>query len=104
MDSKRVTSKEYFENLKNLYAVQLKNRKYDLVITVDRFAYDFVLDNYTTLFNNIPVLTVGIENFNINNATNVGLKKISALLEKRDLKGNIELIEKMFPKLERMTL
>ncbi len=38
MDSKRVTSKEYYDNLANLYSVQLKNRKYDLIIAVDRFA------------------------------------------------------------------
>ena len=51
MDSKRVTSKEYYNNLENLYSVQLKNRKYDLVIAIDRFAYDFVLEISARFFN-----------------------------------------------------
>jgi PAS domain S-box-containing protein len=100
MDSKRITSKEYFTNLTNLYSVQLKNRKYDLVITVDRFAYDFILDNYDNFFKDTPVLTVGIENFSKQNALNHGLKNVSALLEKRDLLGNISLIEKAIPTLK----
>ena len=53
MDSKRVTSKEYYENLQKLYSVQLKNRKYDLVIAIDRFAYDFVVKNYNEFFDMI---------------------------------------------------
>ncbi len=73
MDSKRITSKDYFDNLRDLYSVQLKNRTNDLIITVDRFAYDFVLNNYNTIFKNIPVLTVGIENFSKENA----LKKMA---------------------------
>lgn len=102
MDSKRITSKEYYENLSKLYSVQLKDRNYDLIIAVDRFAYDFTLHNYKSFFNNTPVLTVGIENFSKNNALNYGLKKVSALLEKRDLESNIRLIEKAFPLLENL--
>lgn len=82
MDSKRIITKEYFDNLKNLYKVQLNNRKYDLVVAVDRFAYDFVLENYLTFFNDIPVLSVGIENFSEEKAKKYALKKISVLLEK----------------------
>ncbi|NQY53500.1 MAG: sensor histidine kinase, partial [Campylobacteraceae bacterium] len=38
MDAKRINSKEYFESLKKLYTVQLKNQEYDLIITIDDFA------------------------------------------------------------------
>ncbi len=96
MDSKRITSKEYFSNLRKLYAVQLKNRKYDLIIAIDRFAYDFVLNNYEKLFNNTHVLALGIENYSSLKSKKYNLEKVSVLLEKRDLKSNIELIEKSF--------
>jgi len=102
MDSKRIITKEYFDNLKNLYKVQLNNRKYDLVVAVDRFAYDFVLENYLTFFNDIPVLSVGIENFSEEKAKKYALKKISVLLEKRDLSSNIKLIEKSLPTLKKV--
>lgn len=105
MDSKRITSKEYLENLKKLYSVQLKNRKYDLVITVDRSAYDFVLENYNEFFTNEKILTVGIENYDINNTKKYNLEdKVSALIEKRDLKANVRLIEQFIPTIKKLYL
>ncbi|MGB5919566.1 ABC transporter substrate binding protein [Arcobacter sp.] len=103
MDSKRIYSKEYYDNLKNLYKVQLKNRKYDLVIAVDRFAYDFILDNYSQFFKDEPILAVGIESYSKEKAKKYGVeKKVSALLEKRDLKANLEAIGKIMPSLKKL--
>jgi len=103
MDSKRVTSKEYYESLEKLYMVQLKNRKYDLIITVDRFAYDFVLETYNEFFTDEPILTVGIENFSKIKAKRSGVEnKVSALLEKRDLKGNLKAIRKLLPSIKKL--
>lgn len=103
MDSKRVTSKEYLNSLENLYKVQLKNRKYDLIIAVDRFAYDFVLNIYKEFFTNEPVLAVGIENFSYENAKKYGLEnKVSALLERRDLQGNVDIIRTIFPSMSKL--
>ena len=53
MDDKRINSKEYFESIKKLYTVQLKNQEYDLIITIDDFAYKFILDNYKRSFNTV---------------------------------------------------
>ncbi len=103
MDSKRVTSREYYDNLENLYSVQLKNRKYDLVIAVDRFAYDFVLEVSDRFFKSIPILAVGIENFSKENAKKYGVEnRVSALLERRDLKGNVKAIEKLLPTIKKL--
>ncbi len=103
MDSKRITSKEYSESLKDLYKVQLKSRKYDLVITIDRFAYDFIVDSYRELFSKTKILTVGIENFLQEKLIKKGLeKKVWALLEKRDLKANIKLVESIIPSIKNL--
>ena len=103
MDSKRVTSSEYYENLQKLYNIQLKSRKYDLIIAIDRFAYDFVLDIYKDFFTNEPVLAVGIENFHKSKAKKYGVEdRVSALLEKRDLKSNVNSIEKLIPSLKKL--
>ncbi|MGB1226595.1 MAG: ATP-binding protein [Poseidonibacter sp.] len=103
MDSKRVSSFEYFQNLKELYKVQLKNRKYDLVLAVDRFAYDFVLENYNELFKDELILSVGIENFDKERLKKYNLEnKVSALLEKRDLKANVKLIETIIPSIKKL--
>lgn len=103
MDSKRVTSKEYYLNLEKLYKIQLEKRKYDLVIAIDRFAYDFILDIYDDFFQNTPLLAVGIENFSNEKAKRYKIEnKISALLEKRDLKRNVRLIEKLMPTIKKL--
>lgn len=103
MDSKRVTSKEYYESLEKLYKVQLKDREYDLIVAVDRFAYDFVLDIYKKFFDGKPVFAVGIENFYYEKAEKYGLKnRVSALLERRDLKGNLDVIKRLMPGLEKL--
>jgi hypothetical protein len=49
MDSKRISSPTYNQKLKDLYKLQLLNRKYDLVVAVDKFAYEFILENYNEL-------------------------------------------------------
>lgn len=103
MDSKRISTLEYFQNLKELYKVQLKNRKYDLVLAVDRFAYDFVLENYNELFKDELILSVGIENFDKERLKKYNLEnKVSALLEKRDLKANVKLIETVIPSIKKL--
>ncbi|XOB62623.1 ABC transporter substrate binding protein [Campylobacterota bacterium DY0563] len=103
MDSKRVTSEEYLNSLEKLYKVQLKNRKYDLIIAVDRFAYDFVLDIYNDFFDDEPILAVGIENFSQEKAKNYGVDdKVSALLERRDLQGNVDIIRTIFPSMNKL--
>jgi signal transduction histidine kinase/ABC-type uncharacterized transport system substrate-binding protein len=103
MDSKRVTSREYFQNLEKLYSVQLKDREYDLIIAIDRFAYDFVLDVHEKFFKEKPVLAVGIENFYEAKAIKYGVKDmVSALLEKRDLKSNVKVIKRLMPTLKKL--
>ena len=103
MDSKRVSSPLYYEKLKDLYKVQLENRKYDLVLTIDRFAYDFVVENYNDLFVNEKILTVGIETFNKKKLNKYNLEnKVSVLLEQRDLKSNIKLIETVIPSIKKL--
>ncbi|GGD31427.1 sensor histidine kinase [Malaciobacter pacificus] len=103
MDAKRVTSKEYFDSLEKLYSVQLKNRKYDLVIAVDRFAYDFVLDTHNKFFIDSQILAVGIENFSYDKAKKYGVEnKVSALIERRDLKGNVDVIRAIFPSMKKL--
>ena len=103
MDSKRIYSKEYYENLKNLYKIQLKNRKYDLIIAVDRFAYDFLLEIYNDFFTDEPILTIGIENYSQDKAKKHGVEnKISVLLERRDLQANVEVIENLMPTIKKL--
>jgi PAS domain S-box-containing protein len=103
MDSKRVTSKEYYKSLKNLYKIQLQKQKYDLIIAVDRFAYDLILESYAEFFTDEQILAVGIENFSKERVVDYGLEdKVSVILEKRDLEKNAQIIKTIYPSLKKL--
>jgi PAS domain S-box-containing protein len=103
MDSKWVTSQEYYESLSQLYEVQYQNRKYDLIIAVDRFAYDFVLRIYHRFFTKEPILAVGLENYSQLNAQKYNVEdRVSVLLEHRDLMANVKLAEQMIPDIKKL--
>ena len=103
MDSKRINSAEYYDTLKNLYQLQLKNRKYDLVLLVDKFAYEFALTNYDDLFTNERLVFSGIEQFNPSLVKHFGLEgKISGILERRAIDDIFLTIDKMMPTLKKL--
>ncbi|MDD2887582.1 MAG: ABC transporter substrate binding protein [Aliarcobacter sp.] len=103
MDSKRIASPEYYEKLKDLYKLQLEKRKYDLVLLVDKFAYEFALKNYKDLFTNERLVFSGIEQYDASLVEKYGLTgKISGILEKRAISDTIDIINRMMPKLKKL--
>jgi len=101
MDAKRITSAKYYKEIGDLYKLQLKDRKYDLVIAIDRFAYNFSLQYYSKLFTDEKLFFVGIEKFSQKKLELYGLeKKTSGLLEKRAINDIVKLIYKMMPKIK----
>lgn len=105
MDSKRINSKEYYAKLRELYRLQLKNRKYDLVIAIDTFAYDFVVKYYNELFTNEPILFSGPERFDRQKIIDLGLQdRVYGLLERRAIEENLALIASSMPQLKKLTI
>ena len=39
MDSKKIDDKDYFDSLMNLYEKKFSNRKYDVIISADNYAF-----------------------------------------------------------------
>ena len=94
MDSKKIHSIEYFDILMSLYEKKFSNRKYEVIITADNYAYEFVLKNHKKLFDKSSVVFTGIENFD-KNIIPLDLKKyVTGVVEYKDIKKNIELIKK----------
>ena len=103
MDSKRINSEVYFDKLRELYKLQLKNHKYDLILCVDKFAYDFVLKYYDELFTNEPILFTGIEQFSLEEVQKQHLEnRVYGILEKRSIGETIPIISKMIPSLKKL--
>ncbi|MBN2964979.1 sensor histidine kinase [Sulfurospirillum sp. T05] len=105
MDSKRISSEEYFATLRELYKLQLKNQRYDLIVAIDTFAYNFLLKYYHEIFTDEPLLFTGPEQFSLEAVQKVGLEdRVVGLLEKRAIEESIPLISKMMPSLKKLTI
>ena len=101
MDSKRISSTQYNNQIITFYKTQLENQKYDLILAIDKFAYQFSIKNYNKLFNNTPLLFVGLEKFDKKDPLLQGLEeKVYGILEERKVSYIIKMIDRLMPKLK----
>lgn len=90
LDRKRNLNQDYFEGLEKLYEIKLKGASFDLVITSDNDAMDFVLRNRQKYFGETPVVFCGINNYKPSMIE--GEQRISGITEDPDFKATIDLI------------
>lgn len=64
MDTKRYYGQDYFKELYNLYNFKYGNKKFDVIIAVDKPAVDFLLKYSENLFPNVPIVFSGINTLN----------------------------------------
>jgi len=103
MDAKQIYSRDYIKKLSDLYSLQLKNRKYDLIITIDRFAYKFAVKNYSKIFLGSKILFTGVEQFSKELAKIYGLEeKIYGIIQQLPINDNINLIIKTIPNIKKL--
>lgn len=103
MDSLNISSPTYFEKQTELYRVRFNQNHYDLIIVLDSFAYDFILDNYAYLKENQAIFFVGIEKFSQKKVNTLDVQKnISGIIEKRDISETVKIIPKLFPKIKKL--
>lgn len=103
MNSKHVDTREYKRKLNDLYSLQLKNETYDLIITIDRFAYKFAVKNYKNLFTKEQILFIGIEQYSKELAKIYQLtNKINGIIQKLAIKDNINIIKEVMPKVKKL--
>ena len=93
MDTKRNYSKEYFEVLSLLYAKKYADKKYDLIITVDNYAFNFALSNNKKLFHNTPIIFCGLENYDKIQISDNMKNSVTGVIEYKEIKKNIQLIK-----------
>jgi PAS domain S-box-containing protein len=96
MDTKRFFSKEYLKNLKNSYQLKYKNIKFDLILSSDNNAYDFLRKNRDELFGDVPVSFCGVNFFKSSDLN--GLTNFTGAEEIFDAKSTIETALKLYPK------
>jgi signal transduction histidine kinase/ABC-type uncharacterized transport system substrate-binding protein len=94
MDSKKIDTNEYFEDLLSLYRKKFSNRKYAVVMTADNYAFEFALAHHEDIFNNSPIVFCGVENFNDIIIPSNLKKYVTGVVEYKEIEKNINLINK----------
>jgi len=103
MNSKHIFTREYTRKLNDVYSLQLKNKSYDLIITIDRFAYKFAVKNYKNLFSKEQILFIGIEQYSKELAKVYQLsEKINGIIQKLAIQDNISIIKQVMPNVKKL--
>ena len=105
MDTKKVATTLYFDRLFELYEEQFRGRGFDLVIAADNNALEFVIRYHEHLFKNLPVVFLGINNFDEAMIYENNMRSFTTgVVEEVDIKKNIDLILKIHPALEKLVI
>ena len=91
MDTKRYFSREYLNILARFYQEKYKNKTFDLIISTDNNAYNFLLEYKEKIFGDVPVLFCGL-----NSIIDVP-KGYSGVFENTNYCSTIHLIENNHP-------
>jgi len=96
MDTKRIFTKKYLDDLKILYALKYKNIHFDLILASDNNAFDFLRKNRNKLFGDVPVVFCGVNFFKDKDIK--GLDKFTGVAEEFDVKDTLKVALKLKPK------
>ena len=105
MDTKRISDKNHYRNLYELYKHKFSQRDYDLILTSDDNAFSFVLKYHDKLFPNKPVVFCGLNALDKSFETELSkLGWITGSVEMYDIKGNIDLILGIHPDVKQIVV
>lgn len=96
MDTKRIFTKKYLDDLKKLYALKYKKIHFDLILASDNNAFDFLRKNRNKLFGDVPVIFCGVNFFKDKDIA--GLDKFTGVAEEFDVKDTLKAALKLKPK------
>jgi len=95
MDTKRVSKPYYFEKLRDLYRLKYNNMKFELILSSDDNAFNFLLNYRDEIFPEVPVVFCGVNYFKDSDIQ--GHKLFTGVNEEIDFKSTIDLLLKLHP-------
>jgi diguanylate cyclase (GGDEF)-like protein/PAS domain S-box-containing protein len=100
LDANRLQSTSFARQLRLLYQSKYEKIKFDAVITSDRKALEFLLDNRKEIADGVPVVFSTVGNFGARLAD--GQPKLTGVSESGDFASTLDLAFKLHPRLEHM--
>lgn len=95
MDTKRIYNKKHLEQLKQTYKNKYSEVQFDLILSSDNNAFDFLKENRDELFGNIPVVFAGVNFFKDSDLD--GYANYTGITEEFDAIGTLETALKLKP-------
>jgi signal transduction histidine kinase len=95
MDTKRISGPEYFRLLYELYRYKFRQTGFDVIITTDNDAFDFMVQYRDRLFPGTPVVFCGVNNFDPSQLR--GVKNFTGVNEKPNITATLDLALRLHP-------
>jgi len=95
MDTKRIYDDQHIQNLRELYRHKYRNRRFDVIISSDDYAFRFLLAHHRELFSGTPIVFCGVNNFK--DSMLLGHDLITGIMESFDIKGSLEVALQLHP-------
>ncbi len=95
MDTKFYSPDIVYPLLEQLYIAKYKSMNFDVIITTDDNALDFLLDRRDQLFPRVPIVFCGLNNYSDSRIK--GVSRITGVAEAFDLGGTLEQALKLHP-------
>ena len=95
MDTQRVTEVEYLENLKTLYFYKFKDSCFDVILSSDDAAFNFLLQHGQELFPGIPLVFCGVNYFDPFQVDSK--RQVTGVVEGYDIKNTIMTALRLHP-------
>jgi PAS domain S-box-containing protein len=102
MDTKRIFSPDYIDQLVKLYSVKFKHRTFDAIISSDDQAFEFLLHHHGRLFPNTPVIFCGVNHFHDDMLQ--GKPQFTGVLESFDTLDTINTALNLHPRAKRLVV
>lgn len=100
MDIKKHNEAEYKQSLYEFLNTKYKYDQFDLIVTTDDAAFQFIQKYYTSLFEDTPVFFTGVNHFDKDSMTNAFA--YTGVIESYDLQGTIDLALEVLPDTKKM--
>lgn len=102
LDTKRVDSPAYLEQVRQLLQEKYKSADLDLIMSSDDAALNFLFKNADSLFPGVPVVFVGANFFDVSRLD--GYERFTGISEEADIAGTLDIALTMHPEASKVVI
>lgn len=95
MDARRNSGEVYLQKFAATVAEKYRNKKVDVIISCDNYAFEFMVQKRDSIFGNVPLVFCGVNGYS--EKMHEGVKGITGVAEQIDVQGNLETMKRLFP-------